>query len=171
MATRKDKTRHLASRVSRLFPILVPALLSACADGGVSSIFGEAPTASRAPKSGIQQVDLPAGPAASAGADAETRQAARSEPTPVDDNPRQLVGLGPSSLSERLGSPGFVRRDGPAEVWQYTAEACILDVFLYREGEALTVFYVALRGRGVAERSRRECFAGMLRTQAELRRG
>ena len=30
-----------------------------------------------------------------------------------------------------LGAPEFVRRDGPAQIWQYRAENCVLDLFLY----------------------------------------
>lgn len=156
----------------RLIPLLVALLLSACAESGIASLFGR--TADPEPGVGLQQVDLSAQgteqPGEPASASVDPRQASVTG-SQIDDNPRQLVGLGPSSLAERLGSPGFVRRDGPAEVWQYAAEACILDVFLYREGDAFKVSYVALRGRGAAEQSRQECFAGMLRSRAAQHRG
>lgn len=46
---------------------------------------------------------------------------------------RGLVGLSRDALGARLGQAGFVRRDGPAEVWRYRGAACLLDVFVYRE--------------------------------------
>lgn len=46
---------------------------------------------------------------------------------------RGLVGLSRDALGARLGQAGFVRRDGPAEVWRYRGRECLLDVFVYRE--------------------------------------
>lgn len=46
---------------------------------------------------------------------------------------RGLVGLSRDALGARLGQAGFVRRDGPAEVWRYRGATCLLDVFVYRE--------------------------------------
>ena len=89
----------------------------------------------------------------------------------IEDDPEQLLGLAPTGVSERLGPPGFVRRDGRSEIWQYPAEACILDVFLYREGEAFKVDYVELRGRGATTLSRHDCFIEMLRKQLKSKSG
>ena len=124
-------------------------------------------------KAGIEEVavqpDSAAGPKAD---DTRPTMARRSAaPAPVNDDPQQLIGLAPPELARRLGSPGFVRRDGAAEIWQYPAAACILDVFLYRQNDTLSVDYVELRGRGAAGVSRRECFAEMLRAQATAERG
>lgn len=44
------------------------------------------------------------------------------------------------------GKPGFVRRDGPAEIWRYDGEDCLLDVFLYRERDIFRVAHYELRG-------------------------
>ncbi len=46
---------------------------------------------------------------------------------------RGLVGLSRDALGARLGQAGFVRRDGPAEVWRFRGRECLLDVFVYRE--------------------------------------
>jgi hypothetical protein len=48
---------------------------------------------------------------------------------------RGLVGLNRDALGARLGQAGFVRRDGPAEVWRYRGADCLLDVFVYRESD------------------------------------
>jgi hypothetical protein len=48
--------------------------------------------------------------------------------------PPKVLGLKPHDVQELLGMPRLVRRDDPAEVWQYRSSACVLDVFLYPEG-------------------------------------
>ena len=58
-----------------------------------------------------------------------------------------LVGLGSSAVIAALGPAGFVRRDGPAEIWRYNTQQCFLDVFLYRESDGPRVNYVAARSR------------------------
>ena len=89
----------------------------------------------------------------------------------IDDNPNQLLGLAPSNVSDRLGLPGFVRRDGDAEIWQYLAEACVLDVYLYSKDNTFTVIYVELRGRVAATLSRRDCFVELLQAHFDTTRG
>ena len=80
----------------------------------------------------------------------------------VDSDPQQLMGLDQAALNEKLGKPALIRRDGNAEVWQYRADRCVLDLFLY--GVAKRVEHVDLRNRGDgSEGSVRNCFAGMLR--------
>ena len=59
--------------------------------------------------------------------------------------PTELVGLKKEGVQDLLGDPQLIRRDGPAEVWQYTASACILDLFLYEVGEKYRVEYMELR--------------------------
>ncbi|MEN8195810.1 MAG: hypothetical protein ABFS30_04750 [Pseudomonadota bacterium] len=84
---------------------------------------------------------------------------------PINDDPQQLMGLDHESLNEMLGEPALVRRDGGAEVWQYRADRCVLDLFLY--GANKKVEHVDLRNRGDGgsgdEESVRDCFVGMLR--------
>ena len=87
---------------------------------------------------------------------------------PRDAKPSKLIGLESRGLANKLGSPGFVRRDGEAEVWQYLSKSCILDVFLYRNDGKLSVAYAELRGRGAAPLSRQACYLNML--QAHLTR-
>lgn len=80
----------------------------------------------------------------------------------INDDPKQLYGLDGQKVANLLGPAGFVRRDGPAEVWQYRAEACVLDVYLYREAGRLTVAHVDLRKRQKASLPPRRCFRGIL---------
>lgn len=76
-------------------------------------------------------------------AEAAKRQANLTTPRsyPVAD----LSGLSGSELSRLLGSPGLLRRDGTAQVWQYVDATCILDLYLYASGGRHFVEYVEAR--------------------------
>ena len=51
-----------------------------------------------------------------------------SPPLPTGDD---VLGLGPTKVTDLLGEPKMVRRETPAEVWQYAGADCVLHVFLY----------------------------------------
>ena len=80
----------------------------------------------------------------------------------VNDDPMQLFGLAGQTISDLLGPAYFIRRDGPAEVWQYRAKACVLDIYLYKEAGALTAAHIDLRKRRKATLPTRRCFHGLL---------
>lgn len=65
---------------------------------------------------------------------------------PTVTEPARLKGLNPLQVRSVLGRPVFTRRDAPAEIWQYRARACTLDLFLYDEGGGQTVAHYAMRG-------------------------
>ena len=90
-----------------------------------------------------------------------------AEPTvpeiPIDDDPAQFMGARDADLRDALGAPFLVRRDGPAEVWQFRGDTCTLDLFLYPGAdEALAVKHVELRGDDT-EAERRACLADVIR--------
>jgi len=154
-------------RPAKTFTTLSIALLvSACGTNVLpwQSSTAKAPTENN--KRGIEEVALRATPTPST----TDPESAKRSPK-IDDDPQKLAGLSPDRLAGRLGSPGFVRRDGSAEIWQYLAEACILDVFLYRDKDVLAVDYVELRGRGASQLSRRDCYREMLRAHLTAERG
>ena len=90
--------------------------------------------------------------------------AAAPSPTPMAD-PARLVGLAPVELAQALGRPDLTRRDGPAEVWQYTGAGCILDIFLYatEEDSGHRVAYIEVRGLVPETASPRACFTALLK--------
>lgn len=76
-------------------------------------------------------------------------------------DPQQLLGMDSAALSDLLGEPALVRREGDAEIWQYRADECVLDVFLY--GGMRQVEHVDLRDRGDAsEKAVAACFVGIM---------
>ncbi len=72
-----------------------------------------------------------ADPAAAAGASSAPPLAA----APPAAGARGLIGLTRESIVERFGPAGFVRRDGPAEVWRYRAPECYVELFIYRDAD------------------------------------
>jgi hypothetical protein len=63
----------------------------------------------------------------------------RSEPARLEritPGPDQLAGSDSRQVSQILGTPDLVRRDGPAEIWHYAGDSCRLLVFLYDDASA-----------------------------------
>ena len=86
------------------------------------------------------------------------------EPAFVADlDPMALLGLARADVAALLGPPGLLRRDPPAEMWQYRNEACVLHLFLYAVGAdtGYEVRHVELRGRAGAPVPAR-CFAALI---------
>lgn len=95
----------------------------------------------------------------------DTPQVALAVPGPLP-GPEKLVGLTGTQLTALLGVPGFVRRDAPAEIWQYRDGDCVLDLFLYapeskRPGPP-TVTHYEFRGRTVESVSESACYLRLL---------
>lgn len=87
-------------------------------------------------------------------------------PEPViNDDPQQLMGLGPRALRTLLGEPELVRREAPAEIWQYRGEACVFDVFLYDTAGQRKVTYIEARDGAAQQIETRACLNGLLRAR------
>ena len=118
---------------------------------GVPAYGAVAPTA---PASTPATVALPdAANAASAGAGT----AMRSPLTDVSE----LIGLERQQLQARLGDPALRRRDAPAEIWQYRSSLCVLDLFLYRDGQAVRVTNAEVRPRDGRELPAATCLSSL----------
>ncbi|MEX1109760.1 MAG: hypothetical protein WEC00_12665 [Dongiaceae bacterium] len=64
------------------------------------------------------------------------------EPPPL---PEAIIGLDSDRLAAQLGMPVFLMRAKASEIWQYRAENCVLDLYLYEESGALRVLYLEAR--------------------------
>src|SRR3546814_10301949 len=64
---------------------------------------------------------------------------------PVKDDPAQLLGLDRDGVSALLGTPDLIRREAPAEIWQYVGGNCVFDVVLYERGASYAVSYLEAR--------------------------
>ncbi len=101
--------------------------------------------------------------------------------------PASLMGLARDQVIALLGTPSLVRRDAPAEVWQYAGEECVLDLYLYEGGDgaksggdeggparakeavepggAYRVTYFEMRARGGGSVSEPGCLTGLVGTR------
>ena len=79
-----------------------------------------------------------------------------ASPSGKISEPARLKGLTPVQVQQVLGQPGFQRHDSPAEIWQYRGQACILDLYIYDQGQGKTVDHWAVRSP--ARQDDTECF-------------
>src|SRR5690606_7847713 len=56
-----------------------------------------------------------------------------------------LTGFTEAQVEELLGPPLAVRRDDPAESWQYATSDCVLDLFFYEQTGAWRVVHMEAR--------------------------
>ena len=170
MATPNKTAEALRSGV-----VIVWAALASCTVDVGSTAQSKAPnnSATSTPavaKSGdaaqVQQsaVELAGQPADALATGVATTSAANS-PAETNNDPQQLLGLAGTAVALQLGAPSLIRRDGTAEIWQYRATACILDVFLYANGDEQLVRHVELRSRNASNELQRRCFAELLKAE------
>jgi hypothetical protein len=76
-------------------------------------------------------------------------------------SPDEFLGYSPERVLPVLGAPDFVRRDGTAQIWQYRATNCILDLFLYKTGNETRVRHAELRPRVPGAESVESCYSRM----------
>ena len=114
----------LSLKIRPLLMIVPVLVLGACAQG---PLVEGGPNAPAAGKSGTLGRNAPA-----------TDLGSINEPS-------RLKGLTPVQVQQVLGQPGFLRQDAPAEIWQYRGRACILDLYIYDQGNGRTVDHWAVR--------------------------
>jgi len=83
----------------------------------------------------------------------------------INDDPEQLIGMGPASLNAFLGAPELIRREAPASLWQYRTEGCVLDVVLYPDRTGDKVTYLEAREDGATKIPPRDCLNKLLRAR------
>lgn len=106
----------------------------------------------------------PAQPPVSPEPQADSLAAIPPEPA-INDDPQQLIGMGPASLNAFLGAPELIRRETPASLWQYRAEGCVLDVVLYPDRQGDKVTYLEAREDGAVKIAPRTCLNKLLRAR------
>ena len=97
-------------------------------------------------------------------APAPVPQVAARPPEPVvNDDPNQFMGLDRSALTALLGTPDLIRREDPAEIWQYVTTDCVVDVVLYNRGQRYAVSYLEARDVTAARQAPQPCLNRLLR--------
>jgi hypothetical protein len=79
-----------------------------------------------------------------------------------------FIGLGGADLSRTLGEPKQVRKDEPAEVWQYAGADCVVDFYLYQAASGgLAVAYLEARDETAAAAPTDRCVKSLLQSVAK----
>ena len=63
---------------------------------------------------------------------------------------KDLAGLRQSEVLTMLGKPDLKRAEPPAELWQYRAADCVLNLFFYREQDGYRLVHVEAWERSLA---------------------
>jgi hypothetical protein len=74
----------------------------------------------------------------------------------------QLIGLADSDLTAALGEPNHIRHDDPATIWQYSADNCVLDFYLYKADAGMQVAYVEARDHKAQTEVTQACMHSLL---------
>lgn len=143
--------------------LFTAALLSACQTTGSTST-GATGNNATAPKPIAAEV-VPAEVAQPAPQTAARPPQPVVTAPPINDNPNQLMGLDRDGLAALLGQPALVRREKPAEIWQYVTADCVFDVVLYDSGPVYRVTYLEARNAAADRLEARPCLNQVLRNR------
>ncbi|HWA45145.1 MAG TPA: hypothetical protein VHA10_18135 [Hypericibacter adhaerens] len=134
---------------------LMALALAACAARTLPPSASATPAATPAPAAADASSPAPA-----------VQQATATTPAATESSDaKDLVGLGPDELQHLFGHPQLVRNETGAEVWQYRAQACVLDLYLYpqeSEGTPLRVTYLEARDRSAASLATAPCVSALM---------
>ena len=78
------------------------------------------------------------------------------------DDPAGMIGADAGAVQRLFGPPRLVRRDAPAELWQYRARDCVVDLFLYQEKDGLRLLYLEARTGTAQATAARPCLEAVL---------
>ena len=81
-----------------------------------------------------------------------------SNPPPL---PETIIGLDIAGLSAELGKPVVLMRAKAAEIWQYRAAGCVLDIYFYEDFGALRVLYIEARDSAGESQAPDACIAAV----------
>jgi hypothetical protein len=81
------------------------------------------------------------------------------------DDPSSFIGLGDAELSRALGQPKQVRKDDPAEIWQYSGADCVVDFYLYAgDTGGLAVAYMEARNQAAESTPADRCVRSLMQS-------
>jgi hypothetical protein len=80
------------------------------------------------------------------------------------DPASSFIGLGDADLSRALGEPKLVRKDEPAEIWQYSGADCVVDFYLYAGDTGLAVAYLEARDQTAESTPVDRCVKSLLQS-------
>lgn len=87
------------------------------------------------------------------------------QPDSMVEEDSGIIGLDQLAVQKLLGEPGLVRREAPAEIWQYRHAGCVLDLFLYREKTGSRVLHAEARTLDAKPTATKACIDALLDDQ------
>ena len=140
--------------------LICAALLSGCQTTAETTAETAGPaTAAATPVAGTAAAATPADGSVSGAGEARQPPGQTAAVRAVRFKAEEFVGYSPERVLPILGAPDFVRRDGTAQIWQYRATNCILDLFLYTSGKETRVKHAELRPRGPGAEPLDACYS------------
>jgi len=83
----------------------------------------------------------------------------------LSDDPSSFIGLDDAELSRTLGQPKQVRKDDPAEIWQYSGADCVVDFYLYAGDDGgLAVAYMEARNQAAEATPADRCVKSLMQS-------
>jgi hypothetical protein len=114
----------------------------------------------------VSACQTPASLEKSASSGTETKKASAQPAAPIlSDDPSSFIGLGDAELSRTLGQPKQVRKDEPAEIWQYSGADCVVDFYLYAgDAGGLAVAYMEARNQAAESTPADRCVQSLMQS-------
>jgi hypothetical protein len=107
---------------------------------------------------------IDAGKSSSSGSDIKKVSAQPAAPI-LSNDPNSFIGLGDAELSRTLGQPKQVRKDEPAEIWQYSGADCVVDFYLYAgDAGGLAVAYMEARNQAAESTPADRCVKSLMQS-------
>jgi hypothetical protein len=99
------------------------------------------------------------------------RPQAETETHQAEAVPGAWIGRDRDQLAQLLGRPRFIRRDPGLEVWQYDAETCMVEFYLYERHRSFEIVYLEARDYSAALIPSEQCLSSLdpLHRQSSLR--
>jgi hypothetical protein len=82
----------------------------------------------------------------------------------LSGDPASFIGLGDMELARALGQPKQVRKDDPAEIWQYFGADCVVDFYLYAGDSGFAVAYLEARDQTAETTPTDRCVKSLLQS-------
>ena len=114
----------------------------------------------------VSACQTPASLEKSASSGTEIKKASAQPAAPIlSDDPSSFIGLGDAELSRTLGQPKQVRKDEPAEIWQYSGADCVVDFYLYAgDAGGLAVAYMEARNQAAESTPADRCVQSLMQS-------
>jgi hypothetical protein len=82
----------------------------------------------------------------------------------LSNDSASFIGLRDADLSRTLGQPKQVRKDAPAEIWQYSGADCVVDFYLYAGDTGLAVAYLEARDQAAESTPADRCVKSLMQS-------